>query len=124
MNRAWRENVAKSLEWAALEVVRVDTPGFVRYLEERRECRPSLRERVEDELKSISVLLSERLVDFALQLACLQSRTDGFRKGEGTWSSLRSSTEFDCACMKTEIPCSGKFHSYSESLLPRHSVRV
>lgn len=84
VNRAWRENVAKSLEWAALEVVRVDTLGFVWYLEERRERWPTLRERVEDELKSISVLLSEHLVDFAPQSVCLQSRADDFRKSEGT----------------------------------------
>lgn len=65
VNHAWKESVARSLEWTALEVVRVDIPGLIRYLEERRECRPPLRERVEDELRSISVMLSESLEDFA-----------------------------------------------------------
>jgi hypothetical protein len=50
VSRAWKKSVAITLEWAVLEVVRVDAPGYLRYLRERCECRPSLQERVEDEL--------------------------------------------------------------------------
>ena len=67
VNRAWRDGVAMTLEWAALEMVRVDTPGFIRYLEDHCERCPLLQERVEDELKSISILLSEHLVDYTSQ---------------------------------------------------------
>ena len=67
VNHAWKESVARLVEWTALEVVRVDTTGMIRYLEERRECLPPLRERVEDELRSISMLLSDTLEDFASQ---------------------------------------------------------
>ena len=55
--------MSNSLEWAALEMVRVDSPGFLRYLRERRERRPSLQERVESERKLIAVLLAENLVE-------------------------------------------------------------
>lgn len=67
VNRAWRGKVSTSLEWAALEIVRVDTPGLNRYLEERGERRPTLRERVESELNSLVVLLRERLSDYVPQ---------------------------------------------------------
>ena len=65
VNRAWKGKVSNSLEWAALEMVRVDSPGFIRYLEKNCESRPSLRDRVESELKSFAVLLCERLSDFS-----------------------------------------------------------
>ena len=64
MNRAWKEQVGSSLEWAALEMVKVDTPGLIRYLKETGELRPSLRERVESELNSFAVLLCEQLSEF------------------------------------------------------------
>ena len=64
VNRAWRGKVAGTLEWAALDMVRIDTPGLTWYLEERQERRPSIRERVEDELRAISVLLSENVAEF------------------------------------------------------------
>jgi hypothetical protein len=67
VNRAWRRKVGTSLEWAALEIVRIDTPGLFRYLEKRGERRPSLRERVESELTSLAVLLCEQPSDFVSQ---------------------------------------------------------
>lgn len=114
VNRAWRESVAQSLEWAALEMVRVDTPGFVQYLEERHEQRPSLRERVEDELRSISKLLSERLVDFAAKSECLQSRTADYEESDEEWSLSGDPTRFNCACMRREIPYPGNRDNFSE----------
>ena len=48
--------------------MRVDTPGLIRYLEKRGERRPSLRERVENELNSLAVLLCEQPSDFVFQL--------------------------------------------------------
>ena len=65
VNRAWKRNVGSSLEWAALEMVRVDTPGLICYLRKTGELRPSLRERVESELTSLEALLCEQLSDFA-----------------------------------------------------------
>lgn len=67
MNRAWRGKVGTSLEWAALEIVRVDAPGLIRYLERRGERRPSLQERVESELNSLDVLLCEQPSDYVPQ---------------------------------------------------------
>lgn len=64
VNRAWKEKVATTKEWAALEMVRVDSPGFLLYIAARREPRPSLRERVENELSALSILLAEDLVSF------------------------------------------------------------
>lgn len=148
VNRAWRDGVATSLEWAALEVVRVDNPGFIRYLEKRHEQRPSLRERVEDELQSVSELLSENLLEFVVQSERLQSMAADFEDGEERWSSSASSAGFVCACMEGEFLDSGYVGSNSEcdcthseevefgeicgsstegSLrvhFPRHSVRV
>lgn len=67
-----------TLEWAALEMVRSYSPGFIRYLQDRCKRRTSLQERVEDELKSISILLSERLVHYTSQSEWVQSKTDSF----------------------------------------------
>lgn len=83
VSRAWKENVARSLEWAVLEVVRVDTPGLTQYLEERQERKPPLQEQVEDELRSTLVLISEPLMDFAPQPVCPQSVTGDSIKSEG-----------------------------------------
>jgi hypothetical protein len=66
------------MEWAALEMVRVDTPGFLQFLADRCEPRPSLRERVERELESFTVLLAERLVSFAYQSELIQPRIGRF----------------------------------------------
>lgn len=65
VNRAWKRSVGVSLHWAALEIVRVDTPGLTRYLTEQGERRPSLRERVEGEMKSVTVLLAEDLASYS-----------------------------------------------------------
>lgn len=65
VNKAWKRKVGDSLEWAALDIVKVDTPGLIRYLKKTGELRPSLRERVESELDSLAVLLCEHLSDFA-----------------------------------------------------------
>ena len=103
-----------TLEWAALEMVRVDTSSFIRYLEDHCERRPLLRERVEGELESITILLTERLVDYLTQSESVQSKTDGLGiiRDEGDWSSTEkgsdSSVMLDegsrshfCACIRT-----------------------
>ena len=63
VNKAWKRSVSNSLEWAALEMVRVDSPGYLRYLRERCERRPTLLERVESERRLIAVLLAENVVE-------------------------------------------------------------
>lgn len=67
VSRAWKKGVGATREWAALEMVRIDSPGFVQYLVDHCERRPSLRNRVESELESINFLLSECLEDFSVQ---------------------------------------------------------
>lgn len=143
VNRSWRENVAKSLEWAALEVVKIDTPGLVRYLEDRQECRPSLRERVEAELLSISVLLSEDLMDFVPQSRSVRAGADEFLE---TWGPVEDAPKLIWGAMRTSNPWSANEYvdseieeseescvdearnSSSEDSLrvyfPRHSLRV
>ena len=74
VNRAWKVKVGTTLEWAALEMVRLDSPGFLRLVADRCEPRPSLRERVEREMESFSVLLAEHLEDFVGQPSSEQSR--------------------------------------------------
>ena len=59
VNRAWKREVGTTIEWAALEMVRVDSPGLLRYLAVRHEPLPSLRERVEGELRAFAILLAE-----------------------------------------------------------------
>lgn len=91
-----------TLEWAALEMVRVDTLGFIQYFKDRCEDRPSLLERVEDELKSISILVSECLVDYTSQSEWVQSKINGLGIDEEDWSSTeRVSGGSVCACMRT-----------------------
>lgn len=58
VSRAWREGVGTTLEWVALDMVRVDTPGYVRYLVEHHEHLPPLRDRVKSELESIKLLFA------------------------------------------------------------------
>ena len=61
VNRAWREKVSTTLKWTALEWVRVDSPGFLQLISERRERRPALRDRVESELRNFAILVEEDL---------------------------------------------------------------
>ena len=102
MNKAWKRKVGTSLEWAALEIVRVDTPGLLRYLEERGECRPSLRERVESELNSLAVLLCEQPSEFvSLPLPSAASDVDVEAPGVGDEQSTADYTPrgvTGCAC--------------------------
>ena len=143
VNRSWRENVAKSLEWAALEIVRIDAPGLVRYLENRRECLPSLRERVEAELRSIVVMLSEDLADYVPRPEDVQAGAVELRGGRSSveeaarldWDSMRMSTpwpenEFFCSESENseESGVDEAWNSSSEGSLrvyfPRHTMRV
>lgn len=59
VNRVWKERIETTIEWATLEMVRVDAPGYLRYLSENRERRPSLHECAESELKAFTLLLAE-----------------------------------------------------------------
>lgn len=111
VNRAWKRNVATSLEWAALEVVRVDAPGYLQYLRDRHQRRPSLQERVEDERKSLSVLLSECLADFTLQSEAVRSRSHNFGKRDRGWNSIEDLGDAACDCVWTECPCVDRFSS-------------
>lgn len=86
VNKAWKRSVSNSLEWAALEMVRVDSPGFLRYLRERRERRPSLQERVESERRLIAVLLAENLVESLEQPGLkVQREPSDKRDPAGAW---------------------------------------
>lgn len=86
VNKAWKRSVSNSLEWAALEMVRVDSPGYLRYLRERRERRPSLLERVESEKRLIAVLLAENVVESLAQSESIVRReTNGERGSVGAW---------------------------------------
>ena len=67
VSRAWKRRVGATREWAALEMVRLDSPGLIRYLSARCEARPSLRDAVACELRSINFLLAECLEDFSAQ---------------------------------------------------------
>ena len=137
VSRAWRESVSTTLEWTALEFVRIDTPGYTQYLENRGENRPSLRERVEDELVSLQRLLSERLSDFSLRSELLLSEPSSYEE------DIESSRNWSCDCADAGFPwqedrCSGSesdcrqsdenCDSSSESSLrvyfPRHVMRI
>lgn len=104
VSRAWKEGVGATREWAALEMVQVDSPGFVQYLVDRCECRPSLRDRVESELKSIDFLLSECLEEFSVQseVGSVEVAED---ENFGRWSSSASSeNDLGYVFMKSEHP--------------------
>ena len=88
VNRAWREGVGKTLEWATLDMVPVDTPNFVWYLSKHHERRPSLQDRVESKVKSFKLLFAERLAD--LENRSKTRRTKG-EEDENSWQ-LSSST--------------------------------
>ena len=86
MNRAWRDCVGGTLEWAALDMVRVDTPGLHQYLLELAERCPSLQERVESELMSFRLILSEHLENFEVHLST-GGREDGYNHTSDTFVS-------------------------------------
>lgn len=98
VNKAWREKVSTTVEWAALDMVRVDTPGLLQFLADRGEHRPSLRERVENELASFTVLLAEPLESFSNQSEVIQSRDESLRslkeeKGRDVTKGISRRTE-------------------------------
>lgn len=114
VNRAWREKVGNTLEWAALEFVRIDAPGFQRLLESCGERRPSLRERVESELGSFTVLLAESLSKLSSQVEMTQScAVDTTSTGDSEEMGLiRLRSEGGvlarrCICPCREIGCPG-----------------
>ena len=114
VNRAWKEKVGTTVEWAALEMVRIDSPGLLQYLAIRHELRPSLRERVEDELRALTVLLAERLIDYAGQTEIAQSwasRLDPVIGRRGRLSPVR------------KLTCSSQSEWASHSCSSRESVK-
>ena len=56
---------------------------------------------MEDEFKSISVLMSERLTDYTSHSERTWSKTDNYEKDEGDWSSTEGSVDVVCVCMWT-----------------------
>ena len=90
VNRAWKSGVETTREWAALELVCIDSPGFIKYLVDHRECRPSLRKQVESELESINFLFTECLEDYAVR-----SETEDVAESDDfdRWSSSTSSVD-------------------------------
>ena len=102
VNRAWKKKVGTTLEWAALEFVRIDSPGYLRFLRNRGERRPPLRERVERELQSLIVLLAEDLWDFSSPVRMLQSSPVGSgpieRVEEPGLVRMTSETSSCCPC--------------------------
>ena len=124
VSRAWKESVATSLEWAALEIVRVDAPGYLQYLRDRHECPPSLQERVEDELRSISVLLSECLTDFTLRSEAVRSRPQNFGEGERDQNSIGDLDDVACDCMWTGYPCVDRLSSNSDRVCDQSEIEM
>lgn len=115
MSKAWKESVGTTLEWTALEVVRVDTPGYIQYLRGRGERRASLRERVEDESRAITRLLSERLEDYVLRPERIRVTQGGFGEDRRDWSSTETSVQLANACMWTRQFCCRNVCSCDES---------
>lgn len=144
VNRSWRERVSTTVEWAALEMVRVDTPGFLRYLADRGERRPSLQERVESEVWAFKLLLSEHLWSVSGRPEMVQSRaerqsrksdtsseSEGYSKGirrrrnyEGSASGTSStSREVDWSEEEDIEACVSSTDSSMQVYYPRHVVR-
>ena len=107
VNKAWRGKVGTSLEWTALEMVRVDAPGLARYLAQKGERRPSLRERVESEIKSFVMLLDERLPEFLPQPASTPlGDGSSFEVVVGkSRNEILPERETDCATESSVCPC-------------------
>lgn len=82
VNRAWKEKVATTVEWAALEMVRVDSPGFLQLIAACRKPRPSIRERVEIEISAFTVLLAEPLVNISGRSESVQLIAENIGPGE------------------------------------------
>ena len=85
-------------------MLRIDSHGFVQYLVDHCERRPSLRNRVESELESINFLLSECLEDFSVQseVGSVEVAED---EDFGRWSSSASSDDgLGYVFMKSENP--------------------
>ena len=101
VNRAWKRSVGASLQWAALETVKVDTPGLMRYLREQGERRPSLRDQVEGEMKSIAVLLAENLVSYSTGYK-LSARNWSKAEDSWEWSKSDESCGHSCTCKRKE----------------------
>lgn len=100
VNRAWKNEVGKTIEWAALEMVRLDSPGYLLFLAERGERRPSMQERVEVELNALMVLLSECLESVVVRSRELQSGTVIQGSAEGD----RRRHWKDCMCRRGWAP--------------------
>jgi hypothetical protein len=115
VSRDWKKSVAQTLEWAALEVVRVDSPGYIQFLKNRGERRPSLQERVEDELRSIVVLLSECLVEYAPRAESVQYTVENFKPDDEGPNSAEGSVEQVDPCMWMGFPCTGEIESEVDS---------
>ena len=98
VSRDWKRSVALTLEWSALEVVRIDSPGYVRFLKERGERRPALQERVEDELRSIKALLSECLLDYSPRIERARSKAGVLSQREDGSNSTEDLFEVVCPC--------------------------
>jgi hypothetical protein len=105
VNRDWKKSVALTLEWAALEVVRVDSPGYIQFLKDRGERRPSLQERAEDELRLIAVLLSECLMEYAPRAENVQYTTGICKQDDEGPNSAEGSVELVGPCMWMGFPC-------------------
>ena len=113
VNRAWKQSVGSSLQWAALELVRVDTPGLMSYLRERGERRPSLRERVEGEMRAITELLAENLMSYSTaSKSSVEKKKVGDDSGsmnlvEDPWRGCRVDESGGCSCT-----CKGREPAY------------
>lgn len=106
------------------------------------------RERVEDELRAITVLFSENLAELSSQSAFLRVEIGASRTDAGTCSSTGDRVEFDRSNLEIGCPCCGEMYHYSGSeseqgeevglneswsstsesslrvFFPRHTVRV
>ena len=115
VSHAWKRSVSLTLQWAALEMVRIDSPGYLRFLRERGERRPSLQDRVEDEMRSLSVLLSEHLADFSLQLGGNTLKVEDYEFGDESGSSTASSVKIVCVCRCPVSSCMTRDHAPNRS---------
>ena len=113
VSRAWKREIEKTIEWAALEIVRLDAPGYLLLLAERTERRPSMQERVEAELRALRILLSECLESVAVRSSEMQSgiviQKSVRRDKRPHWTeqlAKRAESEAwrDCMCEREWVP--------------------